>query len=268
MYFATISLQQWQPHDGGKPFKALFQGRKDNVITLGFTKQSKREIKMFDPRNTAEPVWHKEMDQASGVLMPFYDEDTGILYVTGKGDGNIRYYELVDESPYIYGISELSSSVSTKGIAMMPKRGLDVGRCEVARFVRLLKDSTETISFIVPRKDESFQADLFPDAIAGIPALDSEAWFSGKDAEPKTMSMDPAKNGGATASRAAAFKPVAKAPAPAPAPVAGGGGGGGGSSDAAAGGKSVEELTAALAKAVLRIAELEKENATLKAGKA
>lgn len=45
--------------------------------------------------------------------MPFYDPDTDILYAAGKGDGNIRYYECVDEKPYVFPLSEYRSTVST-----------------------------------------------------------------------------------------------------------------------------------------------------------
>ena len=36
----------------------------------------------------------ENIDTASGVLFTKYDEDTCMLYVYGKGDGNIRYYEI------------------------------------------------------------------------------------------------------------------------------------------------------------------------------
>ena len=47
-------------------------------------------------------------------MIPFYDEDTRVLYLTGKGDGNIRYFELVDEEPFVYFLSEHRTNVSTK----------------------------------------------------------------------------------------------------------------------------------------------------------
>lgn len=42
-----------------------------------------------------DPVSEMDLDQSAGVLMPFYDQDTSVLFLGGKGDGNIRYYELV-----------------------------------------------------------------------------------------------------------------------------------------------------------------------------
>jgi coronin-1B/1C/6 len=40
-----------------------------------------------------EPVYKNNVDTASGQFMLWYDEDTSMLFVAGKGDGNIRYYE-------------------------------------------------------------------------------------------------------------------------------------------------------------------------------
>ena len=37
-------------------------------------------------------------EQASGTILPFYDPDTHILFLAGKGDGNIRYYEVIADS--------------------------------------------------------------------------------------------------------------------------------------------------------------------------
>lgn len=69
-----------------------------------------------------------------------------------QGDGNIRYYEIVDEAPFIFPISEYRSTVPSKGVAMVPKRGLDVLKCETTRLLKLTSNSVEPLSFIVPRK--------------------------------------------------------------------------------------------------------------------
>ena len=39
----------------------------------------------------------------------------------------------------------------------MPKRGLDVMGCEVARLIKMEKDVVKPISFVLPRKGDSFQ---------------------------------------------------------------------------------------------------------------
>ena len=38
-----------------------------------------------------DPLTNEEIDQAAGVLFPFYDADSDVVYVAGKGDGSIRW---------------------------------------------------------------------------------------------------------------------------------------------------------------------------------
>ena len=206
---AGAIAQEWQPHAGGKPFRFTWLGSSGALVTVGFTAQSKRELKVWDPRgDLSKPLNATELDQAAGVIMPFYDEDTRMLYLAGKGDGNIRYFEMVDGEPFVYPLSEYRTNVSTKGADMLPKRACNAMKCEVARFLKLTNDSVEPISFIVPRKEQSFQEDIFPDTYSGQPAQSAEDWLAGKTvAGPKKMSMDPAKREGYVAPQVV-FTPI------------------------------------------------------------
>jgi coronin-1B/1C/6 len=59
----------------------------------------------------------------------------------------------VDEAPWSYFISEFKSSNPQRGVAWMPKRGLNIAECEIARGYKLHpKGSIEPIGFSVPRK--------------------------------------------------------------------------------------------------------------------
>lgn len=202
-------------HDGAKVVNMTFTGRGDRLLTAGFNKTSRREFKIWDPRSMTEPLLTKTLDQSAGVLMPFFDADSGILYLGGKGDGNIRYYEIEDgAAPAVFPLDEYKSGESVKGLAMLPKRAVDVGRCETARFVKLTRDKAALISFIVPRKSDRFQEDIFPDTAAPTPATSADAWFGGANPEPKMMSMDPEKNEGLTsASVTVTVKSVGKSAA-------------------------------------------------------
>jgi coronin-1B/1C/6 len=133
-----------------------------------------------------------DIDQAAGVIMPFYDEDTQVLYLAGKGDGNVRYYEFVSEEPYAFPLADFRSSVSAKGMAVVPKRGLDIMGCETARLLKLTSNTVEPLSFRVPRKSEAFQDDIFPDTKSGEAAHSADEWLGGSDLPPKTMSLNPA----------------------------------------------------------------------------
>uniref|UniRef100_A0A3Q3EWL6 Coronin n=1 Tax=Kryptolebias marmoratus TaxID=37003 RepID=A0A3Q3EWL6_KRYMA len=112
------------------------------------------QIVLWDSDDLSEPLFEEDLDGSAGVLFPFYDPDTQLLYLAGKGDGNIRVYELSSEKPHVSFLTEFRSLLPQKGLGVMPKRGLDVGACEVFRFYRLIavKDLVEPLSMIVPRK--------------------------------------------------------------------------------------------------------------------
>jgi len=192
-------------HQGVKGSRVTWM--KDKVLTVGFSKSSEREFNIFDPRNIGEPIAHLNIDTSSGGIMPFYDQDSGVLFLAGKGDGNIRYYEIVDEAPYFYYLTEFKSPTPQKGMAFLPKRALNVSECEIARALKLHVNKVEPISFRVPRKSDIFQDDLYPDTYAGEPSLTLEQWSSGANAEPKLRSLAP---GFVQKEKAVDFNPVAQ----------------------------------------------------------
>ena len=71
-----------------------------------------------------------------------------------QGDGNIRYYEIVDESPWCHYLNQYISGSPQRGLGVLTKRAVDTRRCEIYRFFKLhaTKDICEPLSMIVPRK--------------------------------------------------------------------------------------------------------------------
>ena len=182
-----------EAHDGSKTTKLTWLGKENGTLmTVGFTRQSKRQFKIWDPKKMSTPIATADIDQAAGVIMPFFDEGTNLLFLGGKGDGNVRYYEIVNDAPWQFLI-ESSKGTPARGLCMLPKRTCDVMKCEVVRMLKLTSNSVEPLSFICPRKSDLFQDDLFPDCYAGKKALSADDFFGGKSAEPVLMSMDPAK---------------------------------------------------------------------------
>ena len=216
-----------KPHDGSKCFKICWTGPDGNFVTTGFTPQSKRQFRLWDPRKLDKYTLNQDLDQASGVIMPHFDEDNRVLYLAGKGDGNIRFFELSEGKAY--SLSEHRAQDSQKGICFLRKRDVDVMKCEVQRALKLTTNSVEPISFTIPRKSEHFQEDVFPDCYAGVPAMTADEYFGGKNANPPLLSLDPSSDGKVSAGRAST---VARK-------------------------KSYAELEKDLASALARIAELE-----------
>lgn len=200
-------LEEGVCHQGSKASKVVYLGDSGRLFTTGFSRYSDRQWAVWSEHNLHTPLKIENIDSSSGVLFPYYDHDTKMVYVAGKGDGNIRYYEIVDEPPWCHYLNQFLTGFPQRGLGVMPKRGLDVLRCEVFRFYKLhaVKGLCEPVSMIVPRKSEQFQDDLFPDTAAPTPSLTANEWLSGKNRNPILISL---KSGaGARTHKPVLYKP-------------------------------------------------------------
>lgn len=188
---ANSIVAEVEAHFGVKGMRLAYLGRKDKIFSMGFSKLSERQYSIWDPRALTAPVHSENIDTASGIIMPFYDDDTNVLFLAGKGDGNIRYYEIVDEAPYIYYLSEFKSATPQRGMGWTPKLAMDLASCEIARLLKVTATAVEPISFTVPRKSDIFQDDLYPPTFSGEPSLTAAEWAAGQNAEQKTCSLAP-----------------------------------------------------------------------------
>jgi coronin-7 len=113
-----------------------------------------------------------KLDSQSGTLYPFYDEDTGMCIVGGKGDSTFRIFELS-----LPGVAEdgkyacaKSTEISTgggpiAGMCLLPKTMCNVKDVEVNRILKLTANQVTPISLVLPRADnlkEFFQDDVYP----------------------------------------------------------------------------------------------------------
>jgi len=188
---ASKIVQEVEAHAGVKGMRVAFLGNKEKLFSMGFSKTSERQFSLWEPRKLTEPLRTENIDTAAGIIMPFYDNDTSILFLAGKGDGNIRYYEVVDEAPYIHYLTEYKSATPQRGMGWTPKLAMDLSSCEIARLLKLTGTGVEPVSFTVPRKNEQFQDDLYPDTFSGEPTLSADEWASGKNGEPKLIKVTP-----------------------------------------------------------------------------
>ncbi|XP_039620662.1 coronin-1A [Polypterus senegalus] len=209
----NIIAEKEKPHEGSRPVRAIFVSD-GKILTTGFSRMSERQVALWDPNAFSQPLTLQELDTSSGVLLPFFDPDTNIVYLCGKGDSSIRYFEITDEAPFVHYLSMYSSKESQRGMGYMTKRGLEVHKCEIARFYKLLERKCEPIVMTVPRKSDVFQEDLYPDTAGPEPSVEADDWFSGKDGEPILISLKdgfaPTKTREFKVNKALMTKPVAK----------------------------------------------------------
>ncbi|KAI0085294.1 WD40-repeat-containing domain protein [Irpex rosettiformis] len=193
--------------EGHSGVKGARHGR---IAMTGFSKMSDRQVSLWE-RGSLNNIKTTTIDQSLGVLMPFCS-DNNILFF--GSDGNVRYYEY--EHDVLHPIAEHKSTDPQRGMCFLPHgRALSVSDCEIVRAYKTCGSTVEPITFIVPRKSDSFQTGEF---------------FSGKNAPPKLVSLE---DGAVFAGQAPTAVPsasasslptptctsTAPAPTPPPAPV-------------------------------------------------
>ncbi|KAI8816914.1 uncharacterized protein EV422DRAFT_543554 [Fimicolochytrium jonesii] len=204
---ANKVVQEAVGHQGIKGARVQWMGNADRFVTTGFSRTSDRQVYIYDSKNLSAPLKQENIDTASGLLMPFFDADTSMLYLAGKGDGNIRYYEWVDDEKGLYFLSEYKSADPQRGLSFLPKRAVNVSETEIARAYKVHPTLVEPISFKVPRKSDAFQSDLYPETLGAEPSLTADEFFSGKTSPPKLISLE---TGFAAATTAKEFVTTAK----------------------------------------------------------
>ena len=133
-----------------------------------------------------------------------------------SSDGNIRYFEY--ENGKFEFLSEYKSADPQRGMAFLPKRGVNTHDNEVMRAFKTVNDSyIEPISFIVPRRAEVFQDDIFPPVVGIKPAMSSGEWFNGKEGLPPKIDLASVYAGEEPTEVATDYKPAVRAQSP-PAP--------------------------------------------------
>lgn len=139
-------------HQGVKGSRCVTMGNSTYFTSTGFSKTSERQVNVWDFKNLSAPLKELSIDNASGMLIPVFDGDTNVLYLAGKGDGNIRYYEWIDDDKGLHYLAEYKSSEPQRGIGFLPKRACTINEVEVMRAFKVHTTMVEPISFKVPRK--------------------------------------------------------------------------------------------------------------------
>lgn len=188
---AGIVVQEANGHQNIKDSRVLWLPGKDLILSTGFSQTRSREAKIWDPKNLSSPLGTIPIDSSTGTIMPFYDPDTYMTYLIGKGDTTLNFLELVDKDPYL-APAGVDRTEQIKGAALVPKRAMDLMAGEVNRLLVLCRNSIIPVPYIVPRKSyRDFQSDLFPDTQSGEPGLTADQWLSGQNAEPKFVKLEP-----------------------------------------------------------------------------
>uniref|UniRef100_A0A803TST6 Coronin n=1 Tax=Anolis carolinensis TaxID=28377 RepID=A0A803TST6_ANOCA len=187
-------LQEGPGPEGGRGARIVWVCGGNFLLVSGFDCRSERQLSLYGAESvSAGPLAVLGLDVAPSTLIPFYDPDTSLVFLTGKGDTRVFVYEIVPEAPFFLECNSFISNEPHKGLQFLPKTECDIREAEVARALRLRQGALEPLAFRVPRvKKDFFQDDLFPPtAISWEPALSAEAWLLGQDGQHRRLSLQP-----------------------------------------------------------------------------
>ena len=174
-------------HDSPKTMKMTWVGE-HQIISTGFNKSNTREMKLWDIRKVKDdlsiesPVQNLTIDHQSGIPTPYFDYDIKLLFVFGRGEGNMHFYDLNDGT--VKPCNDYLSSDPTDSIVMFDKKSMDYNKCELDRFAKYSKKNIFYLSFNYPKKNPDFDESLYPPTFSGEPALTLDEWMGGSNKDP------------------------------------------------------------------------------------
>lgn len=184
----NLVTHQTNGFDSIKAQKMLFMGKSDYFLATGFSKNNERQIKLFDLRNITDPIQTLGIDHQAFSVQPYYDADSMLLFLPGKGEATVKYYEFMNGN--FKKASDFSSSEPSKSSSFVQKRFVNYNKCEIARMVKLTKNSVSYVHFFYPKKVEGFDANLYPDCLAGEPSNTLDKWINGENVDPVRKPID------------------------------------------------------------------------------
>ncbi|KAI9364418.1 hypothetical protein DFJ73DRAFT_416385 [Zopfochytrium polystomum] len=185
------TLSEGASHDGTKAARALWLGNSEHLLTVGFGRANRREVRIFNATNLKSPIITSSLDTSPSVLVPFYDNDLQLLYLSGKGESFIETFYVDIRNRQVTKVNRASLPTIQSGVVFAPKHECNVRIVEVAKAYRLVATGLDLVSFTVPRlKKDYFQDDLFP-PYTFASGTSVSAWRGGADVAFSTMNLQP-----------------------------------------------------------------------------
>uniref|UniRef100_A0A3Q3N467 Coronin n=1 Tax=Mastacembelus armatus TaxID=205130 RepID=A0A3Q3N467_9TELE len=191
---STAPVQEGPGPEGPRGARVVWVCEGKYLLVSGFDSRSERGLYLYSTDSLSSgAIASVKINVSPSTLIPFYDPDTSVVILTGKGDSRVHIYEIVPEEPYFIECSSFNSPEPHKGLAFLPKTECNVRDVEIAVGLMLTKTTIEPVAFRVPRvKKEFFQDDMYTDtAVWWEPALTASAWLSGSNGQHKKISLKP-----------------------------------------------------------------------------
>jgi coronin-1B/1C/6 len=190
-------------HTGVRSSRCVWLGDSPYLVTAGHSSMQERELLLWDSRSMDAHAQRIRLDSSTSAPLLFFDNDTSMLIVGGKGDASIRFFEFGSDASQLHPLINIPTGEVAKGLTLMPKQACDLMGCEVVRMLKVCESSINPISIVVPRKERlKFQEDLYPPTFAECgPSMNVPAWLSGENCPAQRSTLVPSSsNGGCSVS--------------------------------------------------------------------
>ena len=162
----------------------------DHLCTTGFGRGSIRQVCLYSV-NDLGCIDTLSLETSPSNLFPYFDEQTSILYLAGRGDRQVGAAYFNAETLQLELLPSLETTTLHSDLVFLDKRELNIKQVEVSAALRLTDTTIEQISFRIPRsKTDYFQDDIF------IPVPDiecrqqtTESWLNGDEYVFPTLSL-------------------------------------------------------------------------------
>lgn len=172
-------------HESSKAAKLVWMDS-DMLITVGFSKGGNREIKQWDIRkaenNSCTPIATLDIDKNSPLMTPFFDKESKLLYVIGRGESITNIFDF--NGPKIRKCFPFDSKEPATAVGFIDRKIVNHDRCELDRIVKFHKNILYNLSFKLARKAEGNDDQLYPPMESGEPAMTFDEWKSGQTKDP------------------------------------------------------------------------------------
>lgn len=163
----------------------------------------KRLFKVFDAKDNVGAVvcssWNIP-EKGSQAIMPQWESSRQLLWYYGKGDLSVSFAAWDDKKKSFLTLGFQRGPCTIKAGCFINQRAMQTDKNEIQSFYAMcdIQNTTAVIpfSFVVPRRQQGFAKDLYPDVQSAKPVMDVETFKADMTAvkKPNTVSIEEGVN--------------------------------------------------------------------------
>ena len=177
----------------GRSQKFAWTGN-DTFAYVGISKKNEREFKHFDIRKIDNnEICRVKIDEQISAISPYFDLQSKLLYVVGKGEANVNVYDFNEPIPS--RCLNYSSDHPVSSFCMIDRRNVNYNKNEIDKMAKwTANNEIFFVSFYVLRRVERYEPGLYPYLPTYEPSMTYDEWISGENKQPEKIEINKFEN--------------------------------------------------------------------------